>query len=142
MKTFKEFIEETYIKPKAKAEIGEVPFQRKVQGFPSHVHKQLDHISNINNFRKALSSAKVKHYDAKKIKNVDNTDAATPKEFKKLHPTKQKRVAKIFNKGRGVETPIILKHKESGHEHLLSGNTRATYGMKRSKRIKASVIEY
>ena len=141
MLRFKEFIEEMYIKPKSNTEEKEIPFQ--IDSSPhEHVNNQLRHLSNPINFKNALANSKIENYDVDKMKKVDNTDAADKGSFKSLNPTKQKRVSNIFNKGRSIETPIILRHKDSGHEHLLSGNTRATYGIQNRGKIKASVIEY
>ena len=141
MISFKEYIEEAYIKPKSSKEKDEIRTQIGSSSH-DHVNKQLQHLSNPKNFKSALSKAKVQHYDQKKIRNVDNTDASEKGSFKSLHPDKQKRVSNIFKKSKSIETPIILRHKETGHEHLLAGNTRATYGIQKRKRIKASVIEY
>lgn len=142
MLSFKLFISEIWIKPKAETERKEIPFQANVKEFPDHVRHQLNYLANPNNFKRALSSAKIEQYDAEKVKNVNNTDASDPNSFKGLNPEKQKRVTGILNRNRGVETPIILRHKETGHEHLLSGNTRATGAMNISRGFKASVIEY
>jgi hypothetical protein len=142
MKTFKEYISEIYwVKPKPNKEQSEIGFQ---VGSSSHAHvnKQLKRLSDPKKFKSSLSKAKVINYNQNKIKNVDNTDAADKGAFKQLNKQKQKRVSNIFKKSRSVETPIILKHRETGHEHLLAGNTRATYGIQKRKKIKASVIEY
>lgn len=142
MKSFKEFISEIYwIKPKSSKEQSEIGYQIGSSSH-AHVNKQLKHLSDPKKFKSALSKAKIKHYTQDKIKKVDNTDAADKGAFKQLHKQKQKRVSNIFKKSRSVETPVILKHKKSGHEHLLAGNTRATYGIQKRKKMKASVIEY
>ena len=72
MKSFKEFISETYIKPKASDEKDEIPFQQNVQQFPQHVRDQLHHLSQGSNFRNALSSAKVETYDKNTFYYYDN----------------------------------------------------------------------
>ena len=142
MKTYRQSMTEVrWVKPKSSKEQSEIGFQIGTSSTPE-VNKHLNHLSNPKNFKTALAKAKVQHYDINKIKNVDNTDAADKNSFSQLNKQKQKRVSNIFKKSRSVETPIILKNKESGHEHLLAGNTRATYGIQKRKKIKASVIEY
>lgn len=134
-------MEVMYIKPKSSSEIDEIPHQAQMDGIPGHLQNQLHHLSSPSAFRASLSKAKLETYDANKIQGVQNTDATEPDSFSKLDKNKQDRVKKAF-RGTSVETPIILRHKESGYEHLLAGNTRATYAMKKFGKFKASVIEY
>lgn len=105
---------------------------------PDHVHKQLEHLSNSDNYRKALQHSKVETYTHAKFKerNTQNTDAGQSWERTKrgMDPGKRARAEQSGIK----KSPIILRHKESGYEHLLAGNTRASS----NQSVKAQVIEY
>lgn len=107
-----------------------------------HLHKYLQHISHYKNYKKALSSSSTETYSHHNIDRVDNTDASTHGSFKELHPLKKGRVEHVYKTGR-VSMPIIVRHKKSGHEHLLAGNTRLTYGIQKKKiPVKVHVMEY
>ena len=105
---------------------------------PDHLKKQLEHLSNSDNYNNALQHSKVETYTHAKFKerNTQNTDAAQSWERTKrsMDPDKRARA----EKGGIEQSPIILRHKQSGYEHLLAGNTRASA----NHSIKAQIIEY
>ena len=55
-----------------------------------------------------------------------------------------KSIDKNAKKGKGsIEKPIILHHKETGHKHLLAGNTRLTAGVQDHKaKVAVHTLEY
>lgn len=119
---------------------------------PDHLHAQLTHLSNRDNFSKALSGSKTEFYNASKFRKVNNTEAGTVgrrnlrREVNNLDPDKLSRVKTQVSDslaGHGsVQRPVILRHKESGHEHLLSGNTRASFATSIGHPVSVHVIEY
>ena len=143
MISFKKFLlEYEWIRPTDR-EHHEVKYQLKNYKYsiPKHLYTKLKELSDKNIFSKEIDNAKKEIYDKEKIKKVDNTTASDGNSFEYLKKEKQKRVKTYFDNGT-IETPIILRHKQSGHEHLLSGNTRATYGIKKDGNFTATVIEY
>ena len=107
---------------------------------PAHAHKYLQHLADPDNYSKALSNARVETYNKSSVRNVSNTDASDG--ISSLNPMKRKRVSSIYKQGK-ITSPIILRHKETGHEYLLAGNTRLTHGIHVAKKpVKVSVLEY
>lgn len=121
---------------------------------PDHLYNQLQYLSNPENFRSALAGGHAETYSKKKFwKNrVGNTEASVKRRqtakdaVSTLEPAKQKRASNLIRAGvhgqGSVEMPIILRHKGSGHEHLLAGNTRATTAIAKGHNVRAHVIEY
>jgi hypothetical protein len=119
---------------------------------PDHLHAQLTHLSSRDNFSKALSSSKTEFYNSSKFRKVNNTEAGIGgkrklrRAIKGLNPVKLSRVRTQISDasvGRGsLERPVILRHKESGYEHLLSGNTRSSLATSLGHPVSAHVIEY
>lgn len=138
----KDIIHESWVKPRPENEFDEISYQTDDENLPRFVRKELEHLNNIDNFKDALSGAKIEKYNQDKVQNVNNTDAADPDSFQSLDSDKKKRVIELFKKDSDIETPIILRNIKTGHEHLLAGNTRATYAMKKFGHFKATVIEY
>ena len=58
------------------------------------------------------------------IKDVENTDAAMPKNFTKLLPEKQLRAIAQIGSG-AIELPLVARYSD-GFRILLGGNTRLT----------------
>ena len=156
MLRFKSYIEEEikYHDPKHDAEHDEVHTQLGVPKgvYPSHVTKQLKHLSNKKNFVSAMKNAKTTyvHHTDKDLGKMGNTDAADKRGIHKnpeIDKEKRDRVNSQWQnakKGKGsIEKPIILHHKETGHKHLLAGNTRLTAGVQDHKaKVAVHTLEY
>ena len=156
MLKFKSYIEEEikYRDPKHDAEHDEVRTQLGVPKgvYPSHVTKQLKHLSNKKNYISAMKNAKTTyvHHKDKDLGKMGNTDAADKRGINDnydIDKEKRDRVNsqwKKAKKGEGsIEKPIILHHKETGHKHLLAGNTRLTSGVQDQKtKVAVHTIEY
>ena len=145
-KNYMSHINEGWVPPKPGEEPDEVKTQLDAANsgrMPAseHLKNQLNHLSDRNNFVKAVSNSKAEVFTPSKFKNVNNTDAGDPKRaIKGLDAEKLKRVKAGLDKAQ--TSPIILRHKESGDEHLLAGNTRSTVNAAHGKSVVARIIEY
>lgn len=146
MKSFKQFLDEQgWIRSRGTEEHDEIHHQLQVHAdghmhLPDHLHKAMTHLSNPENYRKALAGSKRETYNPHKVRsnNVNNTDAGEKNRAKAIGGLDKNKVGRV-GKNKAVErSPVILRHKASGHEHLLGGNTRMTM----HKNVKAHVIEY
>ena len=157
MLKFKSYIKEEikYHNPKHDAEHDEVHTQLEVPAgvYPNHVTKQLKHLSNKKNYVSAMKKAKTTyvHHTDKDLGKIGNTDAANEKgihKIKEIDKEKRDRVNSQWQKAKNnkkysIEKPIILHHKETGHKHLLAGNTRFTAGVQDHKaKVAVHTLEY
>ena len=134
MKTFKEFLEESYqgrinwTKPNADAEHDEVDYQLKSHAetphLPDWAHKRLKELSNKEEWNKAISNGRTKVYTRKDVRNTNNTGDQW-KDVEK--DAKKRRAPKLYGKDKKVERSIVLKNPKTGERHLISGHHRATY---------------
>ena len=137
----------SFVKPEGRGEHSEVLSQIKAHksgeiSLNHHTYKHLQHLSDPKNYDKALASSRMEKYTPEKVRRVENTDAAIKGSFTSLEPEKKGHVKAAYKNGT-VTTPLILRHKETGHEHLLFGNTRLTYGLQKKKKpVSVSVVEY
>ena len=153
---FKSYIGEEikYHDPKHDAEHDEVHTQLGVPKgvYPGHVVKQLTKLKNKKNFVSAMKNAKTTyvHHKDKDLGKMGNTDAADKRGINKnpdIEKEKRDRVNSQWEKAKkgegSIEKPIILHHKETGHKHLLAGNTRLTSGVQDQKtKVAVHTIEY
>ena len=156
MLKFKTYIKEeiNYHNPKHDAEHDEVHTQLDVpkNTYPGHVHNQLKHLSNKKNFVSSMKNATTTyiHHTDKDLNKIGNTDVADKRGINKnpeIEKEKRDRVNKHWEEGkrglRSIEKSIILHHKESGHKHLLAGNTRLTSGVQDHKlKVPVHTISY
>lgn len=156
MKTFKRFITEIVAgslsrntKLRGMEEHDEIHHQLAahaeghVQWHPD-IHRALEHLSNPDNFKNALSNGVVERYTPEKFKDVGNTDAGMhlSKLPGSIDREKLKRAKEQLASGQS-HAPIILRthNKKTGEtkEHLIAGNTAATV---RGGHIQALVIHH
>lgn len=128
MISFKRYLEEKWVTPHHTDEHDEVHTQASAPKgtYPAHVHKQLDHLKDKDNYHQAMKNGKSMTISPMSAKGMSNTDAASQLKLRGgLDKDKQKRVKQLL-KGKKVTKPIIMHDTHTGHKHLLAGNTRLT----------------
>lgn len=130
-------VTEEWVSPKPHEEHDEVHTQRQVPKgtYPDHVHKMLDHLSDKNNYKNAMSSAKTMKINPIKAKTISNTDAGRKPTNTTFEKEKADRVKKQMASGKPMQKPIVLHDTHSGHTHLLAGNTRLTMNTHHGSKI-------
>jgi hypothetical protein len=128
---------EKWVSPKPHEEHDEVHTQRQVPKgtYPDHVHKMLDHLSDKNNYKNAMSTAKTMKINPIKAKTISNTDAGRKPTNTTFEKEKANRVKKQMASGKPMQKPIVLHDTHSGHTHLLAGNTRLTMNTHHGSKI-------
>jgi hypothetical protein len=128
---------EKWVSPKPHEEHDEVHTQRQAPKgtYPDHVHKMLDHLSDKNNYKEAMSAAKTMKINPIKAKTMSNTDAGRKPTNTTFEKEKADRVKKQMASGKPMQKPIVLHDTHSGHTHLLAGNTRLTMNTHHGSKI-------
>lgn len=137
MKSFKKFIEEMWTRPVA---LGSRPNEYDEVQYQSSQSPRLSSLNDVQKYRNAIRTGKEKIIPAYKWGKVNNTDAANRSalDFKNLDSLKQRRVTSQFARNK-VEMPIV--HQQSGQDdHLVAGNTRASFASARGKPVRALTI--
>jgi len=115
--------------PNGEDEHDEIPYQlnsikKGDLEFPNHLKKYMEHLSDKNNYRKALKGGKVNNISPDEASNnISNTGDP----YNELDVNKRKRVEKQFNSNEKVKMPVVLHDLHTGYKHLLGGNTRLGY---------------
>ena len=130
MKTFMSYMEEASVKwkkPKHSDEHDEIHTQSKVKpgSYPDHVHHMLNKLKDKETYSKAMRKGKKMTVTRNSVKRMSNMDAASGFAKDQDHE-KQKRVGSQFKKGK-VTKPVVLHDKDTGHTHLVAGNTRLVH---------------
>jgi len=131
MMSFRQYIMETNY-TKSSPEYSEIKVQRGHSEGP--LSKFMNSVSK-RKWRKHVQSGTHQTRSRKQMNNVNNFSSEG------IAQHKTDRVKKKFASG-NVERPVILRHKESGHEHLVQGNTRASHGTKDDKHVGVTVVDY
>ena len=134
MKTFKQFLEESYkgkIKwtaPDASSEHDEVHHQLASHAespfLPDWAHKRLKQLADKREWNKAVNVGKTKVYNRKKVKETGNTGdewSSVEKDAKK------RRAPTLYGKNKPVQRSIVLRNPKTSERHLIGGHHRATY---------------
>ena len=90
------------------------------------MRKIYSHLSNIDNYKSAMSTGRGQMLSSRTISKIGNTDAADPKSYSTLEKEKTERIDKLMKNG-SLTKPIVVHDTHTGERRLLSGNTRLTY---------------
>ena len=134
MMSFRQYIMEINY-TKSNPEYSEIKVQRgDSEEKPGHLSKFMNSVSK-RKWKRHVQSGTHQTRSREQMNNVNNFSSEGIAKHKKA------RVRKKFASG-NVERPVILRHKESGHEHLVQGNTRASHGTKDDKHVGVTVVDY
>ena len=160
MKSFNQFISEGssnkdkahhWVNPHHDDEHDEVHHQHKNLAndphTPGHVKHMINHLRDKKNYHKAMKSGKTTnvHHTDKDLHKIGNTDAANPHGMKGVEKEKRSRVEGQFKKSHKapMKKPIVMHDTNTGHKHLLAGNTRLTRGVQKAKtKVPVHTISY
>tara|TARA_R100001594_G_C3898631_1_gene230240 strand:+ start:113 stop:517 length:405 start_codon:yes stop_codon:yes gene_type:complete len=134
MKSFYQYISEINY-TKSNPEYSEIKVQRgHSEEQPEHLSKYMNSVSK-RKWKKHVQSGTHQTRSREQMNRVNNFSSEG------IAKHKIDRVRKKFTSG-SVERPVILKHKKTGHEHLVQGNTRASHGTRDDKHVGVTVVHY